>query len=399
VLDDYVHGVDARCPSKLAHLGELLLVVGSGRENGKDHAAFEVREVPGSLHAGNYARRSRRIRDVESLAHRTLELVNIASESRGEEAAIEYVRAAMPTAPVYDDDTVLFWPGRVVLAGHVDTVPAQDNWPGSLDGGWVVGLGASDMKGGCAVMLELARAGAPFGFLFFGREELPAGESALPQFFERHGLDCELVVMMEPTDNEIHAGCLGNLNARVVFRGESAHSARPWTGVNAISLAIDGLAPLAHVEPRDVAIQGLVFREVVSITGISGGIATNVVPPEATAVLNFRYAPDRDAAGAEEFLRTLVGDGGDLELAGNSPPGRVAAESPLVRALRDVGDFAVAPKQAWTPVAEFSAQGLDAINFGPGATRYAHRQDERVAIAELQRSYDALLRFAATVSA
>src|SRR5215211_7447659 len=338
-------------------------------------------------------------RPVDAIAQRTLELVNIPSQSRWEGEAVEYVRKAMPTAPAYDDDTVLFWPGRIVLAGHLDTVPAQDNYPGAIEDGWVVGLGASDMKGGCAVMLELARAGAPFGFLFFGREELPAGESPLPGFFDASGLDCELVVMMEPTDNEIHAGCLGNLNARITFRGESAHSARPWTGVNAISLAVDGLAPLAHLEPRDVDIQGLVFREVVSITGISGGIATNVVPAEATAVLNFRYAPDRDSAGAEEFLRTLVGDRGDLELAGNSPPGRVAAESPLVRVLRDVGDFAVAPKQAWTPVAEFSAQGLDAINFGTGATRYADRQDERVAIAELQRSYDALLRFAATVSA
>jgi succinyl-diaminopimelate desuccinylase len=337
-------------------------------------------------------------RKVDALARRTLELVDIPSESRAEGDAVEYVRREMPSAPTYDDDTVLFWPGRVVLAGHLDTIPAQGNLPGVIDDGWVVGLGASDMKGGCAVMLELARAGAPFGFLFFGREELPAGESPLPGFFERQGLDCELVVMMEPTDNEIHAGCLGNLTARVTFRGESAHSARPWTGVNAISLAIDALAPLAHLQPRDVELQGLVFREVLSVTGISGGIATNVIPAEATATLNFRYTPDREPAAAEEFLRTLIGSAGELELAGNAPPGRVAVEAPLVRALRDLGEFRVAPKQAWTPVAEFSAQGLDAINFGPGATRYAHRQDERVEVAALRRSYDALARFAATVS-
>jgi len=336
--------------------------------------------------------------NVDALAARTLALVDIPSESRTEADAVDYVRATMPTAPVYDDDTVLFWPGRVVLAGHLDTVPAQGNLPGAIEDGWVVGLGASDMKGGCAVMLELARAGVPFGFLFFGREELPAGESSLPRFFERRGLECDLVVMMEPTDNEIHAGCPGNLNARVTFHGESAHSARPWTGVNAISLAIDALAPLAHLEPRDVEIQGLVFREVLSITGIAGGIATNVIPAEATATLNFRYAPDRDPADAERFLRTLIGGRGDVGLGGNSPPGRVAAQSELVRALRDVGDFAVAPKQAWTPVAEFSAQGLDAVNFGPGATRYAHRRDERVEIAALRRSYDALTRFAGTVS-
>jgi succinyl-diaminopimelate desuccinylase len=337
-------------------------------------------------------------RSVDSLAQRTLDLVDIPSESRSEAAALEYVRALMPSAPDYNDDTVLFWPGRVVLAGHLDTVPAQANLPGRIEEGFVVGLGASDMKGGCAVMLELARAGAPFGFLFFGREELPAGESPLPAFFDHHGLAAELVVMMEPTDNEIHAGCLGNLNARLTFRGESAHSARPWTGVNAISLAVDALAPLAHVEPRDVEIQGLLFREVLSITRIEGGIATNVIPAEATATLNFRYTPDRTPEEAEDYLRSLVDARGELELFGNAPPGRVVAEAPLVRTLREVADLRVAPKQAWTPVAEFSAQGLDAINFGPGGTRYAHRADERVEISELRRCYDALERFAATVS-
>jgi succinyl-diaminopimelate desuccinylase len=168
--------------------------------------------------------------------------------------------------------------------------------------------------------------------------------------------------------------------------------------VNAISLALEGLASLAHVEPRDVEIQGLTFREVLSITRIEGGIATNVIPAEATATLNFRYAPDRSPEDAEGHLRGLVDARGELELFGNAPPGNVAADAPLVRALREIGDLRVAPKQAWTPVAEFSAEGLDAINFGPGATRYAHRVDERVEIAELQRCFDVLRRFAATVS-
>ena len=180
---------------------------------------------------------------MDPLALRTLELVNIASPSREEDTIIEYVRGLMPTPPAYDHDTVLFYPGKVVLAGHYDTVPAQDNLPGRIDDGWVVGLGATDMKGGLAVMIELARAGAPFGYLFFGREELPAGESALPGFFDRHGLAAELVVMLEPTDNTIQAGCLGNLNAQLVFHGKSAHSARPWLGENAIMRAVETLAP------------------------------------------------------------------------------------------------------------------------------------------------------------
>ena len=334
---------------------------------------------------------------MDPLALRTLELVNIASPSREEDTIIEYVRGLMPTPPAYDHDTVLFYPGKVVLAGHYDTVPAQDNLPGRIDDGWVVGLGATDMKGGLAVMIELARAGAPFGYLFFGREELPAGESALPGFFDRHGLAAELVVMLEPTDNTIQAGCLGNLNAQLVFHGKSAHSARPWLGENAIMRAVEALAPLARLEPHDVEIEGLVFREVLSVTEIHGGIATNVIPALATATLNFRYAPDRTPEEAEARLRELVDGAGELELLGNSPPARVAATSPLVQSLRESGGFDLEPKQAWTPVAEFSAQGLDAVNLGPGATRYAHAQDERVEIAALGRTHEALLRFTETV--
>jgi len=333
----------------------------------------------------------------ETLASRTLELVNIESPSRGEETIVDYVRGLMPGASAYDHDTVLYYPGRVVLAGHYDTVPAQDNLPGRVEDGWVVGLGATDMKGGVAVMIELARANAPFGYLFFGREELPAGDSSLPTFFERHGLDAELVVMLEPTDNTIQAGCLGNLNARLVFHGTSAHSARPWLGDNAIMRAVEGLAPLASLGPTDVEIDGLVFREVLSVTQINGGIATNVIPARAEAILNFRYAPNRTPDDAETRLRELVDGSGDVELLGNSPPARVAAASPLVQALREAGDFALEPKQAWTPVAEFSAQGLDAVNLGPGATRYAHTQDERVEIAALAQTYDALARFGATL--
>jgi succinyl-diaminopimelate desuccinylase len=330
---------------------------------------------------------------VESLGFRTLELVDIASPSREEEAIAERVRGLMPGIPEYDEDTVLFYPGNVVLAGHYDTVPAQDNIPGRIEDGWVVGLGATDMKGGLAVMIELARAGAPFGYLFFGREELPAGESALPGFFQRHGLEAELVVMLEPTDNTIQAGCLGNLNARLFFHGKSAHSARPWLGDNAIMRAVEALAPLARLEPHDVNIDGLVFREVLSVTEIAGGIATNVIPASAVATVNFRYAPNRSPEDAEVRLRELLDGHGELELLGNSPPARVAASSPRVQALRDAGGFELEPKQAWTPVAEFSAQGLDAVNLGPGATRYAHAQDERVEIAALARTYDALARF------
>jgi succinyl-diaminopimelate desuccinylase len=257
------------------------------------------------------------------------------------------------------------------------------------------------MKGGLAVMLELAEwsfrepdaLACDLAFLFFVREELPAEESALPRVFAEAPLvgRSDLVVMLEPTDNAIHAGCLGNLNATVVFRGESAHSARPWQGVNAIDVAVEGLAPVVGVEPLEVEVGGLVFVEVLSATRIAGGIADNVVPDRVEVRLNYRYAPNRTREEAEERLRDLVG--GEVEITSNSPPAWPATDSPLVERLRQAGGLAVEPKQAWTPVAEFAAQGLAAVNLGPGATRYAHRADERVAVAELERTFETLRRF------
>ena len=331
------------------------------------------------------------------LAERTLELVNIPSESRNEAEIASYVRDALGT-PTWDEDDTL-WYGRrphVVLAGHLDTVPAQGNLPGAIDDAAVVGLGASDMKGGVAVMIELARElDGDVGFLFFPREELPASESPLPHFFDSvPGIhDAELVILLEPTDCTIQAGCLGNLNARITFHGVSGHSARPWTAENAIEKALDGLRPYAEIEPRPVEIGGLTFTEVASITRIEGGIATNVIPDRVEANVNFRYAPDRSPASADAYLRSLLSAGASYEHAGDSPPARVVTDSPLVQKLRAAGDLALEPKQAWTNVADFTSRGIDAVNFGPGATRYAHRRDEQIEIAALERAFTALRRF------
>jgi succinyl-diaminopimelate desuccinylase len=346
------------------------------------------------------------------LAERTLALVDIPSPSREEHAAAAYVREVMAGAAVdlvYEGDgglTLLYATERrpgaplVLLAGHLDTVPAQGNLPGRIDGGAVHGLGTSDMKGGVAVMIELAR-GLPAepeldaAFLFFPREELSQEESALPAVFAEAPLvhEAELAIVLEPTDNTVQAGCVGNLNAELAFHGRSAHSARPWLGVNAIDRAVAGLARLLPVEPLEVEIQGLTFVEVVSATEVHGGIASNVIPDRVTVTLNYRYAPDRSAEDAEARLRSLVNGIGELAIRSNAPGARVAAEAPLVQRLRAAGGFAVEPKQAWTPVAELSAAGLDAVNLGPGATRYAHARDEQVEIAELVRTYEALRAF------
>ncbi len=340
------------------------------------------------------------------LATRTLDLVNIPSPSREEAALLAYVAREVSLPLTYATDEALLFAtersGRelVLLAGHLDTVPPQDNLPGRIEDGWVAGLGASDMKGGLAVMIELAEwaaGGAALAYdlacLFFVREELPGEESALPRVFAEAPLvlDSDLVVMLEPTDGAIHAGCLGNLSATLVFRGESAHSARPWQGVNAISLAVGGLEPVVGYTPLEVEVGGLTFVEVLSATRISGGVADNVVPDRVEVRLNYRYPPNRTPEQALRRLEDLVG--AELEDVQSSPPAHVAADSRLVRRLREVGGLAIEPKQAWTPVAEFAGEGLDAVNYGPGATRYAHRRDERVAIGALERCYEALRAF------
>jgi succinyl-diaminopimelate desuccinylase len=340
------------------------------------------------------------------LAERTLALVNIPSESRNEAEIAAYVAAELPWEPTWrDGETLWYDPGRgerplVVLAGHLDTVPAQGNLPGRIEDGRVVGLGASDMKAGVAVMMELARwwagrdatGAVDLGFVFFPREEIAVEESPLPTLFETGLLDrAALVVVMEPTDNAIHAGCVGSIVARASFQGESAHAARPWTGVNAIASAVEALAPIVGLEPIEVENGGLTFREVVTVTRIEGGVADNVVPAQAAATLNFRYAPGRSRAEAEARLRELAGD---VEVLSHSSAAPVPALNQLLESLRAAGGFALAPKQAWTPVAQFAERSLDAVNLGPGATCYAHRVDEQVEIAELERTFEALTAFA-----
>ena len=331
------------------------------------------------------------------------------SLSRQEQALEALVAAEVPLAPSHRDDLTLLYEAPrtgkplVLLAGHLDTVPPQGNLPGRLDGDVVHGLGAADMKAGLAVMIELAcwvaearpTLAVDLAFLFFPREELPAAESALPAFLAT-GLadDAALVVVLEPTANAIQAGCLGHIAATLVFEGRSGHSARPWLADNAIERAVRGLSPLVGRASRDVELSGLVFREVLSVTELHAGIAGNVIPARAEATLSYRYAPDRTSEEAEAELRRLVGNAGTLVNVANSPAARVVVDTPLARRLREAGGFAVEPKQAWTPVAEFSAHGLDAINLGPGDPRYAHAADEQVDAVALERTFRALQRFA-----
>ncbi len=347
----------------------------------------------------------------ERLAARTLELVNIPSESRHEAAVRDRLLELIPntlSAAFEGDEAYLFAPARrqraplIVLAGHYDTVPAQGNFPGRIDDDAVHGVGASDMKGGVAVALELVRdlgerapGALDVALLLFGREELPVEHNPLPALLASSGTvgEASMVILLEPTDGCIHAGCLGNIVARLTFHGRSGHSARPWDADNAITRAVNGLQALVALDHRTAVVAGLPFVEVLSITRLEAGIADNVLPDSATATLNLRYPPDRTADDAEAHLRSLVPGGATLDIVGHAAAGDVVAEGPLVAALLAAGARDIEPKQAWTNVADFTAAGIPAINFGPGHTRYAHRRDELVEISALVHAYETLERF------
>jgi succinyl-diaminopimelate desuccinylase len=345
----------------------------------------------------------------ERLAARTLELVDIPSQSGYEEEIREHVLSLVPgtwSVEFAGDEAFLLSPTRrpglplVVLAGHYDTVPAQGNHPGHRTAEAVHGLGASDMKGGLAVALELARdeaipsATCDVALLLFGREELPSEHNPLPDLFAGSTLvhDTTLAIVLEPTDLTVQAGCLGNVVARLVFHGTSGHAARPWLADSALEKAARGLLPLFEHEPRKALVGGLEFVEVVSVTRLQSGIADNVIPGEAVATLNLRYPPDREPAAAEALLATIVPPGSTLEVVSNAPAARVV-DSSAVRALRAAGDLELRAKQAWTNVADFTTRGIDAVNFGPGHTALAHHREEHVAVASLVTAYEVLHRF------
>jgi succinyl-diaminopimelate desuccinylase len=349
----------------------------------------------------------------DRLAARTLELVDISSPSGEEQVIRERLLELVPPSwenEFAGDEAFLFVSPRrggrplIVLAGHYDTVPAQGNVPGRIADGAVHGLGASDMKGGLAVALEVARdldlesASCDLALILFGREELPAEHNPLPALFAGSAVvhESTLAVVLEPTDLAIQAGCLGNVVGRITFHGTSGHAARPWLADSALERAVQGLGPILRLEPRSVVVDGLEFKEVVSVTKLHAGIADNVIPGVATATLNLRYPPDRNPAEAEAYLEELVPGDATLEIVSNAEPGAVVSDSAAVRALQAAGELELQPKQAWTNVADFTSRGLDAVNFGPGHTALAHHPEERVAIAALVDAYEILGRFLAS---
>lgn len=283
----------------------------------------------------------------------------------------------------------------LVLAGHTDTVPAQGNLPARREGDLLYGLGASDMKAGDAVMLALIETLDPdavrfdLAAVFYDAEEGPHDGNGLGRLLgEMPWLrEASLAILLEPTDLRVELGCNGVINAEVRVAGRSAHSARPWLGVNAVERAARWLGEVTRFEPRPVVFAGAEFIETLQVTTLRAGRARNFVPDELVANLNYRFTPDVSPADAERRLRALVPPEFEFAVVDRAPAGRACGDHPEVAAFVRRTGAAVAGKQGWTDVARFTAAGVPAFNFGPGLVEQCHRADEHCPLANLETAY------------
>ncbi len=341
----------------------------------------------------------------------TAELVSIASVSGDECTLADLVEArlgacAWLTTERLGDNvvarTTLRRPQRLVLAGHLDTVPPAGNAAPTVDGDTLWGLGASDMKGGLAVMLDLAQASpvpsVDLTWCFYAREEVGRDDSGLRELSTARPdlLAGDAAILGEPTGALVEAGCQGTMRVRISLRGVRAHTARPFTGRNAIHRLGDVLQRVATWEGRTAMLDGCAFAEQLQAVAVEGGVAGNVVPDASSVTVNYRYAPDRGAGDAEDFVRDLLAgtydeEEGDrftvLDAVDGAPP---SLDHPLLAALVAATGTAPRAKVGWTDVASFWEHGVPAANFGPGDPLLAHHPEERVTRSQLDRTREVL---------
>jgi succinyl-diaminopimelate desuccinylase len=295
-------------------------------------------------------------------------------------------------------------PRRIILAGHLDTVPAQDNEIPEMDGEVCRGLGAADMKGGLAVIARVAETltGSPHDltYLFYACEEVDLRHSGLVQLADVRPdlLAGDVAILGEPTNCLVEAGCQGNLRAEVKLGGMRAHTARPWMGVNAIHRLGSVLRAVESQPGRQPVIDGCRYREALQAVRVEGGVANNVVPDAVTLTINHRYAPDRNHDEAWAWLSEVLApvldpDQGDrLEMVAFSEAAPPGLTDPLLARLRDLTGSPPVAKLGWTDVSFFSSRGLAATNFGPGDPTVAHTREEWVSRTDLERAFSVLMQ-------
>jgi succinyl-diaminopimelate desuccinylase len=344
--------------------------------------------------------------DVVSL---TAALVDVPSVSGAEAAVADAVETGLRALGYLDVERIgniviartdLGLPQRIVLAGHLDTVPIADNVPSRREGNVLFGCGTSDMKSGVAVMLRMAASLGPASsasdltYVFYDCEEIEAARNGLGQLARSRpeALHGDLAIVLEPTNGAVEAGCQGTMRADIVLAGVRSHSARAWLGTNAIHAAAPVLQRLADYQPRSVDIDGCVYREGLSAVRIAGGVAGNVVPDVCTVTMNFRFAPDRDVAAAEQHVREVFA-GYELTITDSAPGALPRLTEPASAAfIAAIGSSPLA-KYGWTDVARFGELGIPAVNFGPGDPNVAHARDERVDVRTIESVERALLRY------
>ncbi len=356
-----------------------------------------------------------------SVAELARQLVDIPSVSGDEAAIADVVEAALArfghlevtrSGDAVVARTSLDRERRVLVAGHLDTVPIAGNVPArwSADGTELIGRGSVDMKAGLAVMVSLAAAldepAYDISWIFYDNEEVEAPRNGLGRLAREHAdlLAGDFAVLCEPTSAVIEGGCNGTLRAEVRLAGRAAHSARAWKGVNAIHRAGSLLAGLAAYEAATITVDGLDYREGISAVGIRGGIAGNVVPDECIVTINYRFAPQWSLAEAKQRLETVVAAAtvGDhsVSFVDEADAARPGLDDPLARsfvaAVAATGAGAPRAKLGWTDVARFGALGIPAVNFGPGDPELAHSDDERCLVADIEACRAALAAWLTT---
>ena len=332
----------------------------------------------------------------------TRAICDIESVSGNERELADAIEAALRQAPHLEvfrhQDAVVARTNlgrekRVVIAGHIDTVPVADNLPTKLlnmERAHVLwGRGSVDMKAGVAVQLKLAvevpEPNVDVTWIFYDHEEVDSTLNGLGRLSRElpELLKADFAVLCEPTSALVEGGCNGTMRLEVRFSGVKAHSARPWMGKNAIHAAADLLARLQAWEPNEIEVDGLVYRESLNAVLISGGIATNVIPDEVVVTVNYRFAPSRNGAEAEAYVRSVLGEADSILVTDLAEGARPGLDLPEAMAFVAATGTTPRPKYGWTDVARFSALGIPAVNFGPGDPNKAHADDENVPVEQI----------------
>ncbi|MEO3805788.1 succinyl-diaminopimelate desuccinylase [Nonomuraea sp. B1E8] len=345
--------------------------------------------------------------DVRAL---TAAIVDIESVSGAERRLADEVERALSALPHLKVDrsgetvvarTQAGRPERVLIAGHLDTVPVAANLPSRVEGDLLYGCGTSDMKAGVAVALKLAAAvpapGRDITYVFYDCEEVEAERNGLTRVARDHPgwLAADFAVLMEPTDGVIEGGCQGTLRAEVTVTGKRAHSARSWLGVNAIHGIEPVLARLNAYEARRPVVDGLQFHEGLNAVGVRGGVAGNVIPDRCVVTVNYRFAPDLSIERAQEHVREVFG-GFEVAFVDAAPAARPGLTHPVAAAFTEAVGGTPRAKLGWTDVARFSALGVPAVNYGPGDPNLAHQQGEYVSLTKIVESERAMLDWLST---